>query len=98
MEPAGIKWFFTNHSAARTAGTRLFRAISATKVHETTGHSSNAIDKYQITSDEQRQTMSEVLQGQHLPQIKEVDKVENEAKKWKLDEESATVSVECSKM
>ena len=47
MQDAGIQGFFTNHSARCTGGTHLFRAgVQRKLVKETTGHSSDAIDKY----------------------------------------------------
>ena len=53
MEEAEISGYFTNHSARRTGSTRLFRAGGDRKiVKETTGHKSDEIDKYQITSAE----------------------------------------------
>ena len=59
MKTAGIEGFFTNHSARRTGGTRLFRAgVPRKLVKEATGHTSDAVDKYQITSDAQREMMS----------------------------------------
>ena len=73
MESAGIQGFFTNHSARRTGGTYLFRAgVKRKVVKDTTGHSSDAIDQYQITSDKQRQMMSEILTSQHKNQVSEV--------------------------
>ena len=64
MEKAEIDGFFTNHSARCTGGTRLFQAgIDRKLVKEATGHTSDAVDKYQITSHEQRKAMSEILQN-----------------------------------
>ena len=62
MEKANIPGFFTNHSTKCTEGTHLFRAgVSRKLVKEATGHSSDAVDKYQITSDKQRETMSNII-------------------------------------
>ena len=64
MKEAKIEGFFTNHSLRRSGSTRLFRAgIDRKLVKEATGHRSDAIDKYQITSDEQREAMSRVISG-----------------------------------
>ena len=53
--------FYTNHSLRRTSATRLFQTgVEHKLVKEVTGHTSDAIDKYQITSDEQRETVSKV--------------------------------------
>ena len=67
MSDAKIEGFFTNHSTRRTGGTRLFRAgVDRKLVKEATGHSSDAVNKYQLTSDEQREKMSKIVQGQTL--------------------------------
>ena len=62
MKEAKIEGFFTNHSLQRSGGTRLFNASVYRKlVKEATGHKSDAIDKYQSTSDQQRDQMSKVI-------------------------------------
>ena len=84
MKQANIEGFFTNHSLRRSGGTRLFRAgIDRKLVKETTGHSSDAVDKYQITGHDQRKMISTVLQGCN---VAESDKVveKNEAGKVKI--------------
>ena len=54
MKTAGIEGFFTNHSARHTGGTHLFRAgVQRKLIKESTGHTSDAVDKYQLTSHEQ---------------------------------------------
>ena len=64
MKEADIQGYFTNHSARRTGGTRLFQAgVDRKLVKEATGHTSDAVDKYQITSDQQRREMSKILAG-----------------------------------
>ena len=73
-----VEGYFTNHSLHRTGGTRLFQAgIERKIVKEITGHSSDAIDSYQITSDFQRAHASEVLGGEikfkSKPQDKEIE-------------------------
>ena len=56
---------FTNHSLRRTGATRLFQAgVDRKLIKEYTGHTSDAIDKYQITSSEQRQEISNVLHSE----------------------------------
>ena len=58
MEKGEFAGFFTNQSARRTGGTRLFRAeVQRKVVKECTGHRSDAVDKYQIMSDDQCQEM-----------------------------------------
>ena len=55
---------FTNHSLRRSGATRLFQAnVDRKLVKEATGHSSDAVDAYQVTSDQQRQRLSKVIAG-----------------------------------
>ena len=62
MKEAKIEGFFTNHSLRRSGGTRLFNAgIDRKLVKEATGHRSDAVDAYQVTSDHQRCEMSKVI-------------------------------------
>ena len=73
MEEAGIEGFYTNHSARYTGGMRLFRAgVQRKLVKETTGHRSDVVDKYQITSDAQREQMSEIMCNDVENNVKEV--------------------------
>ena len=62
MEAAGYEGFYSGHSFRRSGGSRLFQAgVQRKLVKECTGHMSDAVDKYQITSDEQREVMSKIL-------------------------------------
>ena len=55
LQAAGLDGFFTNHSLCRTAATRLLQAgMNVKLIKEVTGHISNAVEKYEITSDVQR--------------------------------------------
>ena len=64
LKNAGLDGYFTNHSLRRTCVTRLFQAGTDVKlVKEITGHISDAVHKYQVTSDEQRMGLSDVIQG-----------------------------------
>ena len=64
LRNAGLDGYFTNHSLRRTCATRLFQAGADVKlVKEITGHISDAVHKYQETSDEQRMGLSDVIQG-----------------------------------
>ena len=79
---ANIEGYFTNHSLRRTGGSHLFQAgIERKIVKEITGHVSDVIDSYQLTSDEQRQACSEVLAGRNHAKTKKkavkVDKSED---------------------
>ena len=56
--------FYSNHSLRRSGTTHLFRAgIDRKLVKEFTGHTSDAVDSYQITSNKQRAMLSNVIQG-----------------------------------
>ena len=64
-ENAGLQGFFTNHSLRCTGITRLFQAgVDRKLVKEFSGHSSDAVDAYQITSDAQRKQISSVIAGE----------------------------------
>ena len=70
MASAGYDGFFSGHSLRRTGGSRLFQAgVQRKLVKEVTGHASDAIDKYQVTSDSQRAAMSNILQGNDSPKL-----------------------------
>ena len=56
----------------RSGGTRLFRAgVDRKLVKEHTGHQSDAVDAYQVTSHDQRKMMSSVIQGQNVHKVEE---------------------------
>ena len=55
---------FSNHSLHRTSTTRLFQAgVDRKIIKEFTGHASDAVDKYQVTSEAQKQEMSKIIGG-----------------------------------
>ena len=86
LKSANLNGYFTNHSLRRTGTTRLFHAgIDRKLVKEFTGHTSDAVDKYQITSEMQRREISEVVHG---------DKRQQEANKVDIEEESSNEIVE----
>ena len=67
MKDAGYEGFFSGHSLCRSGGTRLFQAgVHRKLVKEVTGHTSDAIDKYQVTSDSQHAAISSIMQGNHI--------------------------------
>ena len=75
LKNAGLDGFFTNHSLCRMAATRLFQAGQNVKlIREVTGHRSNAIEKYEITSDEQRMELSKIIQGEGVSSVASVGK------------------------
>ena len=66
LKTAQLDGFFTNHSLRRTGTTRLFRASVERKiVKEYTGHVSDAVDKYQVTSEAQNEELCKILGGQN---------------------------------
>ena len=102
MKDAGIEGFFTNHSARRTGSTRLFRAgVDRKLVKEVTGHRSDVVDKYQITSDEQRKMLSEIIAKNPLEKVdqcpnSERNELEQTAKSTvSVSQNNATERVEC---
>ena len=51
--------FFTNHSLRRSGTKRLFQAaVERQLIKQFTGHVSAVVDKYQVTSNDQREAMS----------------------------------------
>ena len=67
LKSAKLDGYFTNHSLRRTGTTRLFQAgIDRKLVKEFTGHRSDAVDQYQITSDRQREVISKVIEGANV--------------------------------
>ena len=72
LKDAGLDGFFTNHSLRRTAAMRLFRAGQNVKlIKEVTGHVSNAVEKYEMTSDQQCMDISSILQAEPIEKIKD---------------------------
>ena len=65
LKDAKLDGYFTNHSLRRTGTTRLWQAgIDRKIIKEFTSHVSDAVDKYQVTSEAQRQELSSVLKGE----------------------------------
>ena len=63
LSSADIDGYFMNHSLRCTSSTRMFQAgIDHKIVKEITGHRSDAIDKYQITSEDQKAIVSIVIE------------------------------------
>ena len=92
MHDAEFEGYFTNHSARRTGGTHLFRAgVDRKLVKEAMGYHSDAVDKYQVTSHEQRKAMSAILQNnpvQHIEQKKIPNVEEKDEKCTKTETQS----------
>ena len=68
LKNSKLDGFFSNHSLRRSGTTRLFQAgIDRKLVKEYTGHRSDAVDQYQVTSNVQQAEMSGILQGHNKP-------------------------------
>ena len=77
LKSAGLDGFFTNHSLRRTAATRLFQSGQNVKlIKEVTGHISDAVEKYETTSDAQRMRISSIIQGEEQSEHTDDDAVE----------------------
>ena len=81
LKHAGLDGFFTNHSLRWTTAMRLFQAGQNLKlIKEVTGHVSDAVEKYEITSDKQRMHVSSIIQSdvvdsEEVNEVKEVKEV-----------------------
>ena len=65
LKNSDLDGFFSNHSLRRTSTTRLFNAgVDRKLVKEFTGHTSDAVDQYQITSHHQREQISKIVSGE----------------------------------
>ena len=82
VETCKVEGFFTNHLLRRSRGTRLFnQGVDRKIVKEITGHRSDAVDAYQVTSNQQREFCSRILQGQTIAQSEQLlSKVATEVK------------------
>ena len=62
LSDAKIDGYFTNHSLRRSVPTHLFQAgVERKLVKEVTGHRSDALDCYQITTNDQRRNISSII-------------------------------------
>ena len=62
LKHSELDGFFSNHSLRRLSTTRLFNAgVDRKLVKEFTGHASNVLDQYQITSHDQRKQISNII-------------------------------------
>ena len=94
LKSANLDGHFTNHSLQRTSATRLFQAgIDRKLIKEFTGHTSDAVDKYQITSNIQRSDMSKVLQQDKLLTISVENDPPEEFDKIEPPKESLQISI-----
>ena len=103
LSDAKIDGYFTNHSLRRSGGTRLFQAgVERKLVKEVTGHCSDAVDCYQITSDQQRENISKIIAGEivenHDVSVDEVPKESlKEARVEKVENLLPACHCDCNK-
>ena len=97
LNDAKIDGYFTNHSLRRTGGSRLFQAgVEQKLVKEVTGHCSDALDCYQITSEQQREMLSKVMSGNNNPNcIESGDKVEEVASNKECETSETAIQCTC---
>ena len=64
LKDSRIQGFVSNHSLKRSGASRLFQAgVEKKVIREYTGHHSDALNQYQVTSEEQKRKVSDVLAG-----------------------------------
>ena len=57
--------FYTNHSLHRSSTTRLFnKGVDRKLIKEFVEHTSDAVDAYQVTSEEQRASLSNIIKAE----------------------------------
>ena len=65
MKTTGLEGFFTNHSLRRSSTTCLFQAGVPKKIIcEFTGHRSDALDRYEVTSEDQKEKVTKIIAGE----------------------------------
>ena len=65
---AGYKGYFTGHSLRRSGATRLSNGgIPKNIIKECTGHRSDAVDKYMVTSNSQKELCSKIVKSKSVP-------------------------------
>ena len=110
LHDARIDGYFTGHSLRRTGTSRLCQAgVQKKLVREISGHRSDAIDTYQVTSHKQRKEISSILVNKPsnvtareivIGEVKCREKVENVSEEGNaeivtkpLSEESSQITV-----
>ena len=99
---AGIEDFCTNHSV-RTGMTRLFqKAVNRKLIKNFTGHRLDAVDAYQVTSEEQYEHLSKILTGSNVVKTPSKSKENKECESEVVEKVGETsgdrhVSCLCSK-
>ena len=65
LKDANLNGYFTSHNLRWSGPTRLFlNGIDHKLAKEFTGHLLDTVNRYQLTSDEQRVKISEIIQGE----------------------------------
>ena len=98
LSSAKIDGYFTNHSLRRTGGTHLFQSgVDRKLVKEVTGHRSDAVDAYKLTSDAQREAISKIMAGKVVQKSLECEKIKPPAAQTdKGPEKSSECNCVCS--
>ena len=86
MRSAGYEGFFSGHPLRRTDMSRLFQVgVQRKIVKEGTGHTSDAVDSYQITSDHQRSCVSKILQSNPRSEVPKCETITSEVRGNAID-------------
>ena len=94
LKDAKLDRYFTNYSLPRSSTTRLFQArVDRKLVKEFTGHSSDAVDKYQITSHDQRKHISSIISGENPSNDKPKEAVKIDQKQNAIKQNELEISL-----
>ena len=94
LKSCDLDGFFTNHSLRRTGTSRLFQAgVDRKLVKEYSGHRSEALDQYQITSEKQKEMISNILAG---PKDVSVENNIAEKSNSELESSDSNVNISCN--
>ena len=67
LKDSRIQGFVSNHSFRRSGASRLFHpGVDKKVIREYTGHQSDALNQYQVTSEEQKRHVSDVIAGKNI--------------------------------
>ena len=96
-ESANLEGYFTNHSLRHSGTTLLFQAgVDRKLIKEFTEHASDAVDKYQIMSHQQRKHLSAMIGGEiENRQEDNVDKFESCDFEFSVGETRKNVQCTC---
>ena len=95
LKVANIEGYFMNHSCRRSSTTKLFQAgVDKKLIKEITGHHSDAVDTYSVTSDKQREEMSKIMSD--APVSKKVETVVKSSDDTKIECNNKTIVKSCT--